>query len=69
MCMKDNHEETIKSFLDQFGPLDEYKLVVLNIIFEELYGKNLSISNEKRQDNNQSLDNNEGATMPSEENR
>ena len=69
MCMKDNPEETIKSFLDQFGPLDEYKLVVLNIIFEELYGKNLSISNEKRQDNNQSLDNNEGATMPSEENR
>lgn len=57
--MQDNPEVTIKHFMDQFGPLDEHKLIVLKIIFEELYGKNLSVSNEKRQEQNQSSEDTE----------
>ena len=52
--MKDNIEETIKNFLDQFGFLDEHKLLVLTIIFEELYGKNISLPDEERQKDDQS---------------
>ena len=57
--MKDNPEVTMQQFMDQFGPLDEHKLLVLRIIFEELYGKNLSVSNEKRQEQNQSSEDTE----------
>ena len=57
--MKDNPEVTMQQFMDQFGPLDEHKLLVLRIIFEELYGKNISVSNEKRQEQNQSSEDTE----------
>ena len=38
---------TLESFFSQFGPIDDHKRVVLEIFFEELYGKAVSVPSPK----------------------
>jgi hypothetical protein len=43
-------DDAINAFFKQFGNLDYYSNIVLEVIFEELYGKNsLSLPSQKRQ--------------------
>jgi hypothetical protein len=47
-------EQTLSAFFAQFGDFDDNSRVVLEVIFEELYGgKALSLFDEKRQDWNE----------------
>ena len=45
--------KTLDAFFRRFGDLDEHSRVVLEIIFEEIYGKTLRVSGETGQDGNQ----------------
>lgn len=46
-------KESFAAFFEQFGELDEYKMIVLEVLFQELYGrkeKNISLPSQERQD-------------------
>lgn len=48
---------TLFAFMNQFGELDAYHKIVLEVLFEEIYsetGKDISISSTTRQDGDQS---------------
>lgn len=55
------------SFINQFGEIDEHKRVVLEIIFEELYGRKiLPISNEEGQVSSSAVSYISGPNPPSD---
>jgi hypothetical protein len=53
---------TVDAFFGQFGELDPHKLVVLKILFEEIYGqrKGLRLPSQERQEGSQDSQHNEG---------
>jgi hypothetical protein len=67
--MGNETETTMKAFFGQFGEIDEYKLVVLQILFEEIYGrKALPLPGSTGQESHQDNQCVEGGSNPEEDN-
>lgn len=55
-------DSTFRGFTDQFG-IDKYSKIMIEILFEELYGKSISLPGKSQQERFENFDNTDGG-MP-----